>query len=171
MNPIAAFPTVRPTVTGCAFVNSGVPSDQAKGMTFGVTFPKAETFKFVCFVHPGMYGTVKVLPRSRRIPSRAQDAAAAKREIAAIVKAAIVKAKLPVPVGQVDVGRTARRLTISAMFPATTTVKAGHAVTFTMAGQSRCEIHTVTFGPDSATAPIENSFITRCRTPPARRRW
>lgn len=160
LNPIAAFPTIRRTVTGRAFVNSGIPSDQAKGMTFGVTFPKAGIFRFVCLVHPGMFGTVKVLPRSRHIPSRAQDAAAAKREIAAIVKVANAKAKLPVPGGRVDVGRTGPRLTINAMFPATTTVKAGHAVTFTMAGQSRLEIHTVTFGPDSVTAPIENSFIT-----------
>lgn len=160
LNPIAAVPTARNSVTGRAFVNSGIPSDQAKGMTFRVTFPKAGTFKFVCLVHPGMFGIVKVVRRSQHIPSRAQDAAAAKREVAAIVKQANAKAKLPVPAGQVDVGRTGDRLTINAMFPATTTVKAGQAVTFTMAGQSRFEIHTVTLGPESVTAPIENSFIT-----------
>ena len=160
VNPIAAFPTARTSVTGRAFVNSGIPSDQAKGMTFRVTFPKTGTFKFVCLVHPGMYGIVKVLPRSQHVPSRAQDAAAARREIAAIVREANAKAKLPVPAGQVDVGRTGNRLTINAMFPATTTVKAGHAVTFTMAGQSRFEIHTVTLGPESVTAPIEDTFIT-----------
>jgi plastocyanin len=159
-NPIAAFPTARQTVTGRAFVNSGIPSDQAKGMTFRVTFPKAGTFKFVCLVHPGMFGTVKVVPRSQHIPSHTQDAAAAKREIAAIVKEANATAKIPVPAGRVDVGRTGHRLTINAMFPATTTVKAGHAVTFSMAGQSRLEIHTVTLGPESVTAPVENTFIT-----------
>jgi plastocyanin len=160
LTPSAAFPTASHTVTGRAFVNSGIPSDQAKGTTFRVTFPKAGTFKFVCLVHPGMFGIVKVVRRSQHISSRAQDAAAAKREIAAIVKEASAKAKLPVPAGQVDVGRTGRGLTINAMFPATTTVKAGHAVRFTMAGQSRFEIHTVTLGPDSVTAPIENTFIT-----------
>ena len=160
LNPIAAFPTALTSVTGRAFVNSGIPTDQAKGMTFRVTFPKAGTFKFVCLVHPGMFGIVKVVPRSQHIPSNGQDAAAAKREIAAIVKEANVKAKIPVPAGQVDVGRTGHGLTINAMFPLTTTVKAGHAVTFTMAGQSRLEIHTVTLGPDSVTAPIENTFIT-----------
>ena len=56
LNPIAAVPTARNSVTGRAFVNSGIPSDQAKGMTFRVTFPKAGTFKFVCLVHPGMFG-------------------------------------------------------------------------------------------------------------------
>ena len=160
VNPVAAFPTRLHTVTGRAFVNSGIPSDQAKGTKFRVTFPKAGTYKFVCLVHPGMFGTVRVLPRSEHVPSRAQDAAAAKREIAAIVKEANFKAKIPVPAGQVDVGRTGRRLTINAMFPFTTRVKVGNPVTFTMAGQSRLEIHTVTFGPDSVTAPIENSFIT-----------
>lgn len=160
LNPVAAFPTARHTVTGRAFVNSGIPSDQAKGTTFRVKFPKKGTFEFVCLVHPGMHGIVKVVPRSARIPSRAQDAAAAQRERAAIVKKANAKAKLPVPAGQVDVGRTGPRLTINAMFPATTTVKAGHAVTFTMAGQRRFEIHTVTVAPESVAAPIENSFIT-----------
>jgi plastocyanin len=160
LNPIAAFPTAQRTVTGSAFVNSGVPSDQAKGMTFRIRFPKAGTFTFVCLVHPGMHGTVKVLPRSRPIPSRAHDAAETKREIAAIVKEAKATAKIPVPAGQVDVGRTGCRLTINAMFPGTITVKAGQTVRFTMAGQSRFEIHTVTFGPDSVTAPIENTFIT-----------
>ena len=159
-NPKAAFPTAGQTVTGGAFVNSGIPSDQAKGKAFRVAFPKTGTFKFVCLVHPGMHGTVKVLPRSAQIPSHAQDAAAAKREIAAIVKEAKAKAKISVPAGQVDVGRTGHRLTINAMFPATTTVKAGHAVTFSMAGQSRVEIHTVTIGPESVTAPVENTFIT-----------
>ena len=70
VNPVAALPTARHTVTGRAFVNSGIPSDQAKGMTFRVTFPKAGTFTFVCLVHPGMHGTVKVLPRSHHSPSR-----------------------------------------------------------------------------------------------------
>jgi plastocyanin len=160
VNPIAAFPTTRTSVTGRAFVNSGIPSDQAKGMTFRVKFPKTGTFKFACLVHPGMFGIVNVVRRSQHIPSRAQDAAAAKREIASIVKEANAKAELPVPAGQVDVGRTGNRLTINAMFPASTTVKAGYAVTFTMAGQSRLEIHTVTLGPESVTAPIENTFIT-----------
>jgi plastocyanin len=160
LNPVAAFATARHTVTGRAFVNSGIPSDQATGTTFRVSFPKKGTFKFVCLVHPGMFGTVRVLPRRQHIPSRAQDAAAAKREITAIVNAAKAKVKVPVPAGQVDVGRTGPRLTINAMFPATTTIKAGQAVRFTMAGQRRFEIHTVTLGPDFVTAPIENSFIT-----------
>jgi plastocyanin len=160
LNPIAAFPTARHIVTGRAFVNSGVPSNPAKGMTFRVTFPKRGTFKFVCLVHSGMYGTVNVLPRSAHIPSHAQDAAAAQREVAAIVKAANAKAKIPAHAGQVGVGRTGHKLTINAMFPATTRVRAGHAVTFSMAGQSRFEIHTVTVGPESVTAPIEDSFTT-----------
>ncbi|MGZ4269998.1 MAG: cupredoxin domain-containing protein [Solirubrobacteraceae bacterium] len=160
INPVAAFPTAGHSVTGGAFVNSGIPSDQAKGTTFRMTFPKKGTFKFVCLVHPGMRGAVKVLPRSAHIPSRAQDAAAAKREIRAIVKVAKAKAKRAVPAGQVDVGRTGPALTINSMFPTSITVKAGHAVTFSMAGQSRLEIHTVSLGPESVTGPIETSFIT-----------
>jgi plastocyanin len=165
VNPQAAFPTAGHTVTGGAYVNSGIPSDQAKGATFRVRFPKTGTFTFVCLVHPGMRGTVKVLPRSAHVPSHAQDAAAAQREIAAIVKEAKARAKTPVPAGRVDVGRTGHGLTINGMFPATTTVKAGQAVTFSMAGQSRSEIHTVTVGPETVTAPVENAFITPVPNP------
>jgi plastocyanin len=165
INPKAAFPTAGHILTGRTFVNSGVPSNQAKGSVFRVTFPKRGTFRFVCLVHPGMQGTVKVLSRSKRIPSHAQDAAAVKREIAAIVKTARATAKSSVPAGQVDVGRTGPGLTINAMFPTTTTVKAGQSVTFSMAGQSASEIHTVTLGPESVTAPVENAFITPVPNP------
>ena len=165
INPKAGFPTAGHILTGRTLVNSGVPSNQAKGSVFRVTFPKRGTFRFVCLVHPGMQGTVKVLSRSTHIPSHAQDAAAVKREIAAIVKTARARAKISVPAGQVDVGRTGPGLTINAMFPTTTTVRAGQSVTFSMAGESASEIHTVTLGPESVTAPVENAFITPVPNP------
>jgi plastocyanin len=160
INPVAAFPTPGHTVTGRAYVNSGTPANPAKGEAYPLKFAKTGTFKFICVVHPGMTGYVKVLPRSARIPTAAQDAAAAKRELATIVRQATTKAKAPVGAGRVDVGRTGPRFSISAMFPGKTTVKAGQTVTFTMAGQSRLEIHTVTFGPPTVTTAIENSFVT-----------
>ena len=164
-NPVAAFPTAGRAVTGGAYVNSGVPPDAARGATFPVKFPRAGTFKFICLVHPGMAGYVKVLARAAKIPTAAQDAAAAKRELATIVRQATAKAKAPTGAGRVDVGRTGPAFTINAMFPATTTVKAGASVTFTLAGQSRYEIHTVTLGPPSVTTAIENSFVTPIPNP------
>ena len=46
-------------VTGDDF-KSGDPGGIAGGGTFEHTFDEAGTFKYVCTVHPGMEGTVKV---------------------------------------------------------------------------------------------------------------
>lgn len=165
VNPKTGLPTALKTVTGTAYVNSGLPADNTKDTTVRFTFPKRGSFKFVCLVHPGMQGRVKVVPGSAHVPSARQDRAAAKRETAAIVSAARAKAKLRAPAAQVDVGRTGPALTINAMFPETITVKAGSAVRFSMAGQSRLEIHTVTIGPNTYTEPIEKALIAPAPNP------
>jgi plastocyanin len=46
-------------VTGDDF-ESGGPGEMQNGDTFDHTFEKAGTFDYVCTVHPGMKGTVKV---------------------------------------------------------------------------------------------------------------
>jgi plastocyanin len=46
-------------VTGDGF-KSGDPGGLQNGDTFKHTFPKAGTFDYVCTVHPGMAGSVKV---------------------------------------------------------------------------------------------------------------
>jgi plastocyanin len=46
-------------VTGDAF-QSGVPGGIEPGNTFTHKFPKAGTYAYVCSVHPGMKGTIKV---------------------------------------------------------------------------------------------------------------
>jgi plastocyanin len=51
--------TVGHDVTGDDF-GSGDPGALQNGDTFEFTFEKAGTFDYVCTVHPGMEGTVKV---------------------------------------------------------------------------------------------------------------
>jgi plastocyanin len=157
------------SVTGRRYLNSGIPASEAKGETYSLRFPKAGRFDFLCLVHPGMQGIVKVVRRSARVPTAAQDAAAKRREIARIVRQASAAAKRPVPAGTVDVGRTGSRFTINAMLPSTTTVTAGQSVTFTMAGQSALEIHTVTLGPEAVTSAVQKALdapVPGTGTPP-----
>jgi plastocyanin len=45
------------------------------------------------------------------------------------------------------------------MFPKTRTVSVGQPVTFTMAGEYRSEVHTVTFGPEKVRASVEKNFF------------
>jgi plastocyanin len=58
INPASAFPMGGTSYDGSAAVGSGLLN---KGDTFSLTFPKAGSFSFVCTIHPGMGGTVKVV--------------------------------------------------------------------------------------------------------------
>lgn len=67
INPKAAFPSGGATYDGTGFVNSGIlPFTVPKGSTappsFKLTFTKAGTYRYVCLVHPGMDGSITVIP-------------------------------------------------------------------------------------------------------------
>jgi plastocyanin len=57
------------------------------------------------------------------------------------------------------VGRTSPTIAVYKMFPKTLTVASGTAVAFTMAGEFRSEVHTVTFGPEKVRADVEKNFL------------
>ncbi len=64
-NPKVVFPSGGNVYNGSGFLNSGVmlPTDpNAKPSNFKVTFTKPGTYEFDCLLHPGMDGTVTVLP-------------------------------------------------------------------------------------------------------------
>ena len=67
LNPKVAFPSGGSTYNGTGFVNSGIlalnaPRGSKAPPSFKLTFTKAGTYNYVCLVHPGMDGTIKVLP-------------------------------------------------------------------------------------------------------------
>jgi plastocyanin len=67
LNPKIAFPSGGHTYDGTGFVNSGILALQAPpGSTappsFKLTFTKAGTYTYYCLVHPGMDGTITVMP-------------------------------------------------------------------------------------------------------------
>jgi plastocyanin len=146
-NPVAAAKSAGTAYNGTRLRNSGLPATPPK--SYSLKFTKTGTFAYYCAVHPGMTGTVRVVSSKRRVPTEAQNSAAATAELnrlAAQAKAAAAKATTA---GTVEMGRApaGQRYTINAFFPSQATVKVGQALTFTMAGQNTTEIHTATLGP------------------------
>lgn len=156
-NPKAAAPAAGRNYDGSRYRNSGLPSFP-NPRSYRLRFTKTGSFDYYCVVHPGMEGTVRVVSRRRRVPSEAQNRAAATSELNRLARAARRAANEDAPAANtVDVGRAPRdaRFTINSFFPSTLSVKAGQPVAFTMAGQNTNEIHTVTFGPQAYRDAIE----------------
>jgi plastocyanin len=148
-NPKAAAPTKGATYDGRSFRNSGLPAGTSP-KPYSLKFTKAGSFDYYCAVHPGMEGHVRVVSAKRRVPTEAQNLRAANTELASLVSQAKKAAALPAKgANVVDLGRapSGKRFTIDAFFPSAITVKAGQSVQFTMAGQNKNEIHTITLGP------------------------
>jgi plastocyanin len=162
-NPRAAAPTRGTTYNGATFRNSGLPQGQSP-KPYTLRFTRTGTFTYYCAVHPGMQGRVRVVSTRRRVPSEAQNRAAATAELNSLARQARAAAAAPAPTaGNVDLGRAprGRRFTINAFFPSAITVTTGSAVTFSMAGQNTNEIHTITVG---AQTREQIPFVTNTGT-------
>ena len=131
---------------GRGSVLSGLPlSDRVKAMR--VRFPRSGSFKYFCNIHPGMTGTVRVVGRGRRVPSRAADTRAAKTQIATAVTAAKSMPRTAgIPANTVSVGQQRGTVHHYGFVPSKLTVARGTTVTFAMPSNSR-DVHTATFGP------------------------
>jgi plastocyanin len=140
------------TYTGSKAVNSGLPlADKPKPMT--VKFSKAGSFTYFCDIHPGMKGTVRVVSKSKNIPSAKAHAKKVKAQVARDVAVAKTLSKKTAPAGTIDVGEAGKHgVEIFAMIPASRTVPAGTTLTFRMTAGSR-EVHTATFGPGNIDDP------------------
>jgi plastocyanin len=149
VNPQVAAPTNGSAYSGTSFRNSGLPN-LPNARPYSLRFTRTGTFTYYCAVHPGMQGRVRVVSSRRRVPTEAQNRAAATAELNSLARQARTAAAAPAKGPNiVDLGRApaGRRFTINAFFPSRITVKAGSAVSFTMAGQNPNEIHTITVGP------------------------
>jgi len=162
LNPEVALPAGSKTITGRRYLNSGIAG---KPTTYRLRFPRTGTFKFVCLVHPGMEGSVKVVGRHKYVPNAARDALVARRERATLVHRAKAEAKGAEAAGLVGVGRTAHGFSIQRMFPERRVIQAGETLTFTMAEQNRSETHTVTFGPEATRSALRDNLITPVQDP------
>ena len=150
-------------VTGATYVSSGSGAPGGPARSFSAKFTKAGTFKYFCLVHPGMTGVVKVVAKSRKVPSAKLDAQSAKLGLAALLKRAKLLAKVKPGPARVYAGSDAGGVTWLRFFPSTLKVKVGQPVQFVM--RAADEIHTVTFGPPAYTTGLETSFATPVPNP------
>ncbi len=164
INPTVAFPSGGNTYSGEGFLSSGTPSPEGPPKPFVVKFTKAGTFTFNCLVHPGMKGTVKVLPTGKSVPTAAQDQAKALAEEKTGLRVARKLVKVKVPRRTVLAGNDGDgSVAWLRFFPEHIKVKVGTTVNFKLATQR--EIHTITFGPAAYTSAIEATFTTPKENP------
>jgi plastocyanin len=140
------------TYTGAKGVATPIPfADDVKPLT--VKFTKAGTVKYFCDLHPGMEGVIKVLPKSKKIPSAKADAKALKAQIDRDYTIAKSLTKQAPPAGTIDVGKAGKfGVEYFSFFPGKTTVPVGTTLKFQITPQS-FETHTATTGPGG---PIDN---------------
>jgi plastocyanin len=134
------------TYTGAKGVQSGLPLvNKPKPVT--VKFAKTGSFTYYCDIHSGMKATVKVVAKSKRVPSAKADAARVKDQVSKALAVAKAAPKTKPPAGTVDVGVAGKGgVEYFAMVPAKSTVPVGTTLTFRMS-PGTYDDHTATFGP------------------------
>jgi plastocyanin len=145
--PEHAFPQGGPAADGKTYRNSGLSAPAFAPYT--LKFPKQGSYKYLCLVHPGMDGRVKVLPKSSTIPSARADRKARVAEYGKALKRSKKLAKLKPKGNNVVAGSDAGSVAWFRFFPATRTIKAGESVHFSITSKS--EIHTMSFGPQATS--------------------
>lgn len=127
-------------------INSGVSFADGPAKPMTVRFTKAGRYTYICDIHPGMKGTVRVAAKRKPVPSNRADALRAKaQERRAIANAKTIANGKPAA-NTVDVGRYRRGVALFGFLPATLTVPAGTTVTFRSPTGNQ-EPHTASFGP------------------------
>src|SRR5689334_258366 len=74
VNPDVAFPQGGSSYDGKGVAGSGLLN---KGQTYSLTFPDAGTYTYYCAIHPGMVGSIQVVPGGQ--PADTQAAIDARR--------------------------------------------------------------------------------------------
>jgi plastocyanin len=134
------------TYSGAKGVQSGLPLvNKPKPVT--VKFTKAGSFTYYCDIHAGMKASVKVVSKSKSIPSAKADAKRVKEQVSKALALAKALPKSKAPAGTVDVGVAGKGgVEYFGMVPATSTVPVNTTLTFRMS-PGTYEDHTATFGP------------------------
>jgi plastocyanin len=153
--PEHAFPQGGGSTDGTAYRNSGLSAPAFK--PYRLKFTKAGTFRYLCLVHPGMAGTVRVVPRNRAVPSGAADRRARRAEMSRAVKRGRQLGKFSPSAPNVVAGHDRGTVAWFRFFPRTTTISAGQSLHFSI--DSTSEIHTVAFGPEGYRNQIEGDLI------------
>jgi plastocyanin len=132
---------------------------------YTLTFTKPGVYRYLCTVHQGMRGTVRVLAKAHP----ASPAAVAKNganQLAAILRELKgLDTQTPPDAHTVLIGAGSKSgAEVASFYPSSLTVATGDVVTFTH--NDPTDIHTVTFGPEPYTLAIENNLFQPEGTPP-----
>jgi plastocyanin len=140
--PDHAFPQGGSSTDGKKYKNSGLSAPTFH--PYKLKFTKTGTFRYICLVHPGMAGTVKVLPKGRAVPSAHADRVARTAEYTLAVKRARQLAQFTPAANSVVAGHDSGTVAWFRFFPRTQTVSVGQSVRFSISSKS--EVHTIAFG-------------------------
>jgi plastocyanin len=155
-NPDVALKQGGGTFDPDELMNSGLPLGEGPPPPYKLRFNQKGRFTYLCIVHPGMEGTVRVVGRNRPIPSRRKDKRAASRELASALGAVerlTTGSGLSLPKTIQAGNDRSSGPTIYKFFPANPSFKVGDTVTLQMPPQST-EIHTFTLGPTDYNTQI-----------------
>ncbi len=113
-------------------------------------FTKAGLFRYVCDIHPGMKGAVRVVSKRKPVPSAAADARRVKAQGTKAIAVAKTFKNVAAAPNTVNVGLAGPGgVSLFGFAPESLTVAVGTTVTFKMASGD-LETHTATTGPGDA---------------------
>jgi plastocyanin len=167
LNPLVAMPQGGTRFKPSTLHNSGLPLEDGPPEPYRLQFRRKGSFRYLCIVHPGMRGTVRVVGRRARVPSARNDRRQARREQRTLLQRAQRRTTgtgAGALQNTVQAGNDDRRgTTIFKFFPADPSFRVGDIVTLRMPPRST-ELHTITFGPsngqDAYNDELAANFIT-----------
>ena len=166
LNPEAAAPLGPSTFRRSQVHNSGLPGE-GPPKPYRLKFNTTGRFSYICIVHPGMRGTVRVVGRKSSVPSAAAHRRQVRREERALLRKA---QRLTTGLGTTRLQNTAQAgndtrdgVAVLKFFPANLRVATNTTVTLRMSRRST-DAHTFTFGPingkDAYVDQLARSFVT-----------
>jgi plastocyanin len=162
-NPLAGLPQGGNTFDPSELLNSGLPLAEGAPPPYTVRFDRKGTFEYLCVVHPGMTGKVRVRGRNADVPSRRQDRRAARRQLNLELQRG---KRLTTGIGTEDLEKTIQAgndrrsgTSIFRFFPENPSYKVGDTVTLQMAPRST-DVHTLTFGPTNGRDAYNDQLAT-----------
>jgi plastocyanin len=153
--PDHAFPQGGASTDGRKYHNSGLSAPAFKPYT--LKFTRTGTFRYICLVHPGMQGSVKVLSKGRPVPSAHADREARISEYRKAVDKSRDLAKFTPSGNNVVAGHDSGPVAWFRFFPAVKTISVGQSVRFSVSSKS--EIHTIRLGPDAWQDPSQADLV------------
>jgi plastocyanin len=153
--PQNAFPQGGGSTDGTQYRTSGLSAPTFK--PYQLTFTKAGTFAYLCMIHPGMEGSVRVVGANRPIPSARADRKTRTAELTRALARARQLAKFKPKGNRVVAGHDSVPVSWFRFFPSRRTIRAGQTVHFSISSDS--EIHTVAFGPAAYRAALAKELV------------